>query len=299
MKTVKHAGTLLVSIVLLMLVWGLIEPYTISEDRHEIELPEAPVYWQGREIAVLSDFQVGMWLDNTWTIRRIVKRLVKADPAMVLILGDFIYHGGEDPSGRIASVVRSVRPLSEAGIRTYAVLGNHDYSVVSSEDPRVDEGRAESLRDALEEADVQVMQNEAVRADPLEDPEGLYVVGIGAHMPGKDDPALALKHVPEDAARVVIMHNPDTFADVPTNAANLALAGHTHGGQVRIPFTPQWTWLTYLTEDRIHTDGWIRDYGQVGNRLYVNRGIGFSLLPLRINCPPEITFFRIQGPKDA
>ena len=89
------------------------------------------------------------------------------------------------------------------------------------------------------------------------------------------------------------MHNPDTFATVPTGAAPLAVAGHTHGGQLRIPFTPQWTWLTYLAEDRIHADGWIEDYGRAGNRLYVNRGIGFSQLPLRINCPPEITFFTL------
>jgi hypothetical protein len=93
------------------------------------------------------------------------------------------------------------------------------------------------------------------------------------------------------------MHNPETFAAIPDVGA-IALAGHTHGGQIRIPFTPEWTLLTYVAGDRVHADGWIEDYGEPSNRLYVNRGIGFSLLPLRINCPPEITLFTLLGAVD-
>ena len=90
------------------------------------------------------------------------------------------------------------------------------------------------------------------------------------------------------------MHHPDSFAEIPAGAAPLAVAGHTHGGQVRIPLMPQWSWLTFVKEDEVHADGWIDGYGAEGNRLYVNRGIGFSVVPLRINCPPELTRFVLE-----
>ena len=53
--------------------------------------------------------------------------------------------------------------------------------------------------------------------------------------------------------------------------------------------------MTFAVDDEVHADGWISDYGAPGNRLYVNRGIGFSVLPLRLNCPPELTWFTLTG----
>lgn len=297
-NVVKYVLLAVAVVAVIALVWGLVEPYTISEERFEVELDHLPDVWRGREIAIISDFQVGMWLDNTWTVRRIVDRLAEEQPSLVLILGDFIYKGGEEATGRIEKVARLVAPLGEADIPVYAVLGNHDYSVESSRAPDIDEERAEKLAAALEEAGVRVMQNDSVGVRPFgveggEEGDVLYVVGIAPHMPEKDRPVRALEDVPDEAARLVMMHNPDTFAEVPAEAAPLAVAGHTHGGQVRIPLTPEWTYLTFLAEDNIHADGWIEDYGQEGNRLYVNRGIGFSKLPLRINSPPEITILTL------
>lgn len=52
--------------------------------------------------------------------------------------------------------------------------------------------------------------------------------------------------------------------------------------------------MSYARENEVHADGWIRNYGNEGNRLYVNRGIGFSVLPLRLNCPPELTLFTLR-----
>lgn len=91
------------------------------------------------------------------------------------------------------------------------------------------------------------------------------------------------------------MHEPDTFPVIPAGAAPLAFAGHTHGGQVRIPFTDDWSWMSLLVDKEIHGEGWIDGHGQPGNRLYVNRGIGFSNLPIRINCQPELTVFTLRS----
>ncbi len=78
------------------------------------------------------------------------------------------------------------------------------------------------------------------------------------------------------------MHEPDSFGAFPANAAPLALAGHTHGGQIRVPFTEDWSWMALATDEKVHADGWIDGFGQTGNR-----GIGFSSFPVRINCRPD------------
>lgn len=280
----------------LLLLWGLLEPYTIDEQGYGVSLDGLPQSWEGQQVAVIADLQVGMWLDNNLTVRRIVSRLLETRPALVLIAGDFIYHPGKDEGAVIAEAVALVAPLAKAGIPTYAVLGNHDYAM-PTEQAAKDEALAEALHTALEAAGVEVLHNQAV---PLPNLPGsvpstpLYLIGVGAHVPREDDPQAALAELPQNAPRLVVMHHPESFKAFPEGSAPLAIAGHTHGGQFRIPFTPSWTWMSYTREDEVHADGWIQDYGEAGNRLYINRGVGFSVLPLRLNCPPEITLFTLS-----
>lgn len=125
--------------------------------------------------------------------------------------------------------------------------------------------------------------------------ESLYLVGVGSHIAKNDDVNEALKRVSDRLPRIIMMHNPKSFAAFPPNTAPLAVAGHTHGGQIRIPFMPQWSWISLVKNEEVYGDGWIKDYGNKGNRLYVNRGIGFSEIPIRINCPPEIALFTLRS----
>lgn len=290
--------TLLVvtGLVLILLAWGLAEPYTLDEQVFTVALPDLPAAWDGQEVAVVGDLQVGMWLDNTATIAKAVDRLIQHKPAAVLIVGDFVYHRGTNAGPYIRQAAGLLEPLTRAGLEVYAVLGNHDYAVTRT-DRVVDQERAEQVQAALEGIGIQVLSNEAVSLSPVggsqAGAESLYLVGIDSHMAAQADLQAALADVPDQAARLVFMHHPDTFAGLPAGAAPLAVAGHTHGGQVRIPFAPEWSLLTLFKEGEAHVDGWIEDYGQGDNQLYVNRGIGFSAVPIRINCPPELTFFTL------
>ncbi len=206
----------------------------------------------------------------------------------------------------INKAVELVRPLTAANIPVYAVLGNHDYAMMTRDDVKL-EWLAEEVSKSLEAAGVEVLDNEAA---PLPLPENrartqggedgkapLYVVGVGDKFARNDNPALALSRVPKETPRLALMHNPDSFAVFPAGTAPLALAGHTHGGQIRLPFTPEWSWMFLVSADEVYADGWIDGYGQSGNRLYVNRGIGFSLVPIRINCQPEVTLFTLRRAK--
>lgn len=298
-------------------IWGtVIEPLLIDERHETAVIPNLPPCWAGERVALISDLQVGTWLHNVGTIRRIVARLVAARPAAVLVAGDFVFQPLESDEEleevreerEPTEALRHVRwaagllaPLSAAGIPTIAVLGNHDYAM---DVPGVYKSTwlAGRVRAALAGAGIRVLHNTAT---PLPAPSGcgadsegdaLYVVGIGPHLPDEDRPLRALRHLDPRAPRIVLMHNPDSFAALPADSAPLALAGHTHGGQIRLPFLPHWSWRALRSADAVHTDGWIEAaYGRPGNTLYVNRGIGFSDLPIRLNCAPELTYFALRG----
>ena len=303
MRALKWLGYGVLALVLVVLVWGfLIEPRLIDTEEEAGLVPGLPEAWVGQRIAVVADYQVGVRGANTGTMRRITERLVEERPAAVLLAGDFVYKAGDDPEEEIETVLEIVRPLPAAGIPTFAVLGNHDYSLNQKDDPK-DERLARRVQEALEAAGVRVLDNEAarleLRAEAGARPEALHVVGIGSEWAHEARPEVALQGVPADAPRVVFMHNPSSFPKIPAGAAPLAVAAHTHGGQIRIPGTPSWSWLGIVAEGEVHADGWIRDadFGRAGNRLYVNRGVGFSVVPFRLNCVPEVTYFRLtRGP---
>lgn len=317
-KTLKIIGIALVLLLGGLFLYGnLIEPRIIEETRYEVSIPDLPEGWNGARIAFITDLQIGIWLGNPDTTRRAILRIIKEKPAAVLIGGDFIYHpteADESPEealleyetaekvtavSEITRAVQILRPFTDMGIPVYAVLGNHDYAMETKSALKVD-WVAEQLAVSLQEAGITVLQNEVVEIQRSGRPMGaddqpLYLVGIGPHYPGKDRMKEAFSNLPEGAPRIVLMHNPETFQEIPARQAPLAVAGHTHGGQIRLPYTPAWTWLSIVEKDEVHADGWIQDYGNVGNRLYVNRGIGFSTIPVRINCHPELTYFTLIG----
>jgi hypothetical protein len=300
-KLLKNLFLGLGGLLIALIAWGLIEPYFLDQEEEVAVIPGLPSEWEGQRIAQLSDFQVGMWLDNEPTIRQAVEATVEAQPAAVLISGDFVYHSLPNPQVELDRVTDLLRPLIDANIPTYAVLGNHDYS-----HQPVNQELANQVETALEELGVVVLQNEAVPLSlnaaldapspaSAETSDALYLVGLGSHIANNDQIQAALTGIPADSPRIAMMHNPKTFKEMPANTAPVAVAGHTHGGQMRLPFLPQWTWINLTRPGNIYGDGWITERGENGNELYVNRGIGFSDLPLRINCAPEVTLFTLRS----
>lgn len=298
----------------LLLIWGVaVEPRFIL-DRRDLDVPMSrlPGELDGFRIAVIADLQIGMWLANRGMVRRVVDAIVELRPDAALIAGDFIYDWQETESeevreefeedmreraGDIREIAAMLRPLAAADVPTFAVLGNHDYGMMWPAS-RPLPGVADAVEHALERSGVSVLRNEAAGVMPRRGAASqtapVYLVGIDAHLPHRDRAAAALRRVPDGAPRVVFMHHPASFAALPADGAPLAIAAHTHGGQVRVPGLPGWSWLVLAKEEAVHADGWIPEYGEAGNRLYVNRGIGFSTLPIRINCPPELTVFTLR-----
>lgn len=288
---VRRSLLVLLGLLVLAVAWGFAEPHLIlDEEERETTIPGLPSAWHGREVAFLSDLQVGIVWANEGTARDAVRRLVDDPPAAVLLGGDFVYSEGGDVASQVEIVAELLAPLGDASIPTYAVLGNHD----------VEAGAAEALRRALDGLGITVLHNQAVQLptpDSASHDAPLWLVGIGPHIPGQDRPMQALAGVAEGEPRLVFMHNPDSFEGVPAGEAPLAIAGHTHGGQIRpVPFLPDWSLLALLRDDEVTADGWIDGYGAADNRLYVSRGIGMSRIPARFNCPPELTRMTLHRP---
>ena len=288
-RLLPRIGLALGTLLVLLLAYGvLIEPRVILDEEHaEVALPQLGDELAGTEVAVLSDLQLGMWFANHGMVERAVEATLEADPDVVLLGGDFVYSSDPTIETQIDTLLDLIGPLIDSGIPTYAVLGNHDYKV----------GAADELTTALEDAGIPVLSNAAVPVPgPVDDPaEQLHVVGIGPDLPNRVDVDAALADVPDAAPRVVLMHNPTVFDQLPAGTAPLALAGHTHCGQVALPGTPDWAYLALTSEERIVADGWAPEgYGAEGNRMFVTCGIGFSVAPIRINAAPQVAFFTLQ-----
>ena len=281
-------GIGIVTALVLLLAYGvLVEPRLIlDQERQEVGLPRLDASLAGTEVAVMSDLQVGMWFANTGMVEKAVATTVAAEPDVVLLGGDFVYSADPSIQTQIDTVLVLLDPILQSGIPTFAVLGNHDYAV----------GAADELTAALEEHGVAVLRNEsAVVPGVGEQDHPLHIVGVGPATPDHADVDQALADVPDDEARVVLMHNPTVYPDLPPGSAPLTVAGHTHCGQVALPGRPDWAYLALTSEEKIVADGWApEDYGAAGNRMFVSCGIGFSVVPLRINAPPQVVFFDLQ-----
>ena len=301
-EVLRVAGIVLLGVlsaIVLIILYGIfIEPRLIVDTVNVIApIPNLPPEWEGREIAVIADLQVGMWFGNTGAARKAVRRILAHPPALMLALGDFIYHDCNRTEPAIRTVQALLAPVARAGIPLYGVLGNHDYGVASGKELDVDYGRGLQLARALEAVGMRLLENQTVplTVDESHSACPLYLVGIGSSMANNSHPQEALAQVPDGAPRFVIMHNPASFEGIPPELAPAAVAGHTHGGQIRLPGTPDWSYLSIFEEGQVHVDGWVVDgFGQPGNHLYVNRGIGFSDYPIRINCAPEVTRFVLK-----
>lgn len=282
-RVLARAGLALLAALTLVVAYGtLVEPrLVLDEQRFTVPVPGLPD-GASPTVAVFSDLQVGMWFSNDDMARDIVEEVVEEQPDAALVAGDFVLGRNPPPAEQIDQVVDMLAPLTAAGIPTYAVLGNHDYHVDA----------ADQVATALEGIGITVLRNASAT---VPGPTGLRVVGIGPARPGRADVADALQGVPPDAPRVVMMHNPVTFAHLPPGTAPLAVAGHTHCGQIAIPGLDAWSWYQLTVDERVAVDGWAPEgHGAPGNRLFVTCGVGFSVMPVRIAAPPQVVFLELR-----
>lgn len=285
----------LLKLLVALAVYGTaIEPRFVVTDDEVAAIPNLPPAWELSQLAVISDMHVGMWWANRDAIGRAVHDIVAIHPAALLILGDFVYNADSSAGSQMVEVASLLKPILDAGIPVFAVLGNHDYSLMnehSDEHPYV----ADQVRDAATRAGIHMLDNASVGLRRGSDTASgvLYLAGVGERWAKNDDVSAALSQVPAGAPRILFMHDPDTYAKIPAGAAPLAIAGHTHAMQFDVPWLSDWLWRHYFSDTGSGLQGWVSNYGAAGNHLYINRGLGFSIVPARINAVPQLTVFHL------
>ena len=241
---------------------------------------------QRLSISVIADLHAGGPNMGVERIRSIVDTANGLQSDIVVLLGDyFATHRFVDPVVPHPVWAAELKRL-RAPLGVWAILGNHDwwYDV-------------DGVRKALADVNIPLLENHAV---PLgKEGNRFWLVGLGdqiAHrighnrFRGEDDLAGTLAQVRTDDPIILLVHEPDIFPKVPDRVA-LTLAGHTHGGQIRIPLI--WPWLVPSAYGARYAYGHIvEDHRQ----MIVSGGLGTSVVPLRLGVPPEIVHVEVSGP---
>jgi uncharacterized protein len=268
----KVPGTVLAAIGVYA---GWVEPRRLVVRHMRLALPRWPAALAGLRIGVLTDLHAGVLHAGEGAIARWVDRMNAEAPELVLLGGDFT--DAHWLVGRRLSPERSAERLAalEAPLGKVAVLGNHDWKAFGMH-----------MWTALAGAGVPVLENDAVALDA---PGGrLHVAGLADVRFRRPDVARALAGIPAHEPVIALAHDPDVFPFVPARVA-LTVSGHTHGGQVAIPYVRR-PFVPSRHGERF-ARGHIVEHGR---HLVVGAGLGTSGLPIRLLAPPELLVLELH-----
>ncbi len=249
----------------------LVEPAAVQVTRHELPIPGLPAALDGVRIACLADVHLHGAVSRA--ARAALEQLDRERPEIVVLAGDICNHRRDLPT--LTAWARDAR----GSVATFATFGNWEHQA------RISRSSAAA---AYGRAGVELLFNSSARVRIRD--EGVTIVGLDDPVVGRPDPMAALADVGARDIAVWVLHGPGYVDELPQSIAPrpaLLVAGHTHGGQVRLPgFTP----VLPVGSGRF-VAGWYRD---TLAPLYVSRGIGTVFVPARLFCPPELPLFTLK-----
>ena len=298
-------------IVSIVGIWPrYIEPKLIDKHRLSLTVKNLPPSLNQLRIIQFSDLHLNSNLSDRF-LAKLQKKINESDPDLILFTGDFLCFSQFNDPNRLESFFSSLK----ARYGCFASLGNHDYaqcvSINNSGDYDVltDENRDHPLKRAfsrlfkknsltnritpraqsvaihqdlvnlLAKTPFKLLHNETILL-PIKE-SYLNICGLGEYMAGRFLPEIAFKNYHRDYPGIILSHNPDTAAKLRNYPGDIILSGHTHGGQVNLPW--MWKRFTLLENMRFKKGLW-----PIGDKwLYVNRGIG-SILNFRWFAMPEV-----------
>jgi predicted MPP superfamily phosphohydrolase len=257
----------------------LFEPNRSRIVRKDLYLRRWPSRLDGFTIALLSDFHYDPYF-SIHPLHAAIPLVNELHPDLIVLTGDFVTvpalntgdnekaASGAEPCARLLRQMRSRHG-------SWAVMGNHDYYTSSAR-----------VTSALQAEGIQCLANQSVAIE--QDGARFWLAGLDDLFSGTADLQKTLHRIPADEATVLLVHEPDYADVVARHPVDLQLSGHSHGGQIRIPglgplflpdFARKYVWGLYRIGELI---------------LYTNPGLGTIGLPMRWNCPPEITLLTLR-----
>ncbi len=256
----------------------------IQVERVPIRLKRLPEAFRGFKIAQLSDLHSSPLVDKEH-LEHAVDLALAEKPDLVVLTGDFIGHtlrthpdeihefDAQYLDNLVAALGRAKAPFG-----TYAVLGNHDFWSGPEVTQRI-------CHEFETRAGIPVLRNQNIVLKRGE--ATLHLVGIDDYW-HTWDLKKALRRVPSTSLKILLSHNPDINRHLmPAHRIDLVLSGHTHGGQITFPVLGA-PFATHM--NKRYLKGLVRD----GDRqTYITRGVGHLVVPIRFNCPPEVTLITL------
>jgi predicted MPP superfamily phosphohydrolase len=258
--------------------WGyFIEPASPQIENVRLKLPRLTKEFFGLRVAQLSDIHMGGWM-NAERLAYVVDLVTQQKPDVLLLTGDFLigHEFNSESEAQLQEIINILSPLTNT-VPSFGILGNHDYWT-----------DAHAVREMLSSCGVKELTNSVSTLS--RGSETLHICGVDDVWEGNARLDEVLNQLKDNSAAILLAHEPD-FADVSAqaNRFDLQVSGHSHGGQIVFPFIGP-PILPHLGQK--YPSGLY----QIGNMLqYTNRGVGMARLPVRFNCPPEITIFYLEG----
>jgi hypothetical protein len=260
---------------------AMIEPRQIEITHRPIKLSKLPSEFHGFRVVQLSDIHHSPFLSEQ-EIASAVSRANDLRPDLVVLTGDYVSHSRD----YIPGCARALGML-RASHGVFAVLGNHDHWT-----------DGQMLKSALQDQGIRVLCNESSRIEIAS--SYIQLAGVDDMMVRRDDLRKALMDTHIGETRILLSHNPRIIREAARAGVDLVLSGHTHGGQIN--------WRLLAGREEARKPRWLRrskrrpkgsmlrGHAQLGStQLYVNRGLGTVILPLRYGCAPEITVLELNG----
>lgn len=259
-----------------------VEPFSLRITKHTITshkwVSDNPL-----TIALIADpHMIWPWMTKAH-LQRIVDKTNTLNPDLIFLLGDYV---GDHPFGKQLDPYDAIKPFEnlKATCGVYGVLGNHGM--------REKDIHIGSWVKAMRQSPIPILDNQSQTIQCRG--QKIDIAGIEDWWRGKPDIAKALKTITKDNLILFLTHNPDAFTELP-RYVDVTFAGHTHAGQVRLPFFGALSKVVPSKYGNKYAYGHINENGQ---NLIVSAGLGMTTLPIRFLNKPEITLVTLKGDHD-
>ncbi len=258
--------------IIFLVSWSvLIEPNIVVIEEPVLDVEDLPVEWEDATIVHLTDFH-SRGFDGRE--RKVLKILDKLNPDFIFITGDIVDWSTKDLES-CQEFWKEICKNREG--KVFGVLGNHDHRNV----------KFHKLPKVLEESGIEILYNESIIIEHNQKP--IYLIGVDDPHLGYDDLEKAMEQVDGNFFKILLAHSPEIFRKVKDKNIDVVLVGHTHGCQMNIPFLRNY--FLPLNYDKQYKRGIFK---QDNTYMYVNRGIGTTALPIRLNALPEVALIRLK-----
>lgn len=248
--------------------YALAEANSLSLEKIDIHLKRLPKRLDGFRLVHLSDIHHSPFT-GLEHITRAIKVANRLNPDMFVLTGDYVSHETE----YIEPVAEALGRL-DAEYGVHACLGNHDHWT-----------DAEMVTDSFRRAGINVLINEGIRLTARD--ASFWLCGVDDYMVGKTDLRAALHGSFPDEMKLLLAHNPVILRQAARFDVDLIFSGHTHGGQVKLRDEDKRILPQRKLKNGLHQR---RD-----TQIYITRGIGTVVLPIRYQCPPEISLIELHA----